>query len=284
MGGAFTARGTFLLTYPTYMSTCATFTSTAHTRILLYSQHVILRIIGWLMRFVKNRDMAVENIVMAMAKNASICQLPPAIVQSLRQRVSEAGVRLPAGSMLRQATDIITDRGSIPGSHGVSVHATHFNCRRRRVHRPSAELKAAALRYCTSLKIAKRHMHLTTLKELTSGVRINGRSYKLGSQCQIVMPVTRSRPDLAGGPGTLKVATVHKFYTLQILDEDVVFVELSTHKEKDRFKNIRIVKKKPKTRRRIVSVDDIRQRVKFAPHWDDEITDKVCVIGMWVAL
>ena len=250
----------------------------------IYTITHMYRVIGWLMRFIKNRDMAVENIVTAMSKNSAVCQLPPGIVGSIRSRIAAAGIRLPPGSMLKHATEVFTERGSLPGSYTVSVKKTRFTCRRRNVPRTTLELKKAATDWCLNLRIGRKHIDFTTVKELLGGVTINGRPYKQQSHCEIAMPVPRSHPELAGDRSTFKVATIHKFYTLQIRDEEVVFVELSTHKEKGSFKDIRIVRRLPKTRRRTLSVDNIRHRLKFAPHWDDEITNRVCAIRMWTAL
>jgi hypothetical protein len=242
------------------------------------------RVIGWLMRFIKNRDMAVESIVMALGKNSAVCQLPPGVIGTLRARIAAAGISLPKGSMLRAATDLIADRGSLPGSYRVSVNTTRFTCRRRRLARPSQELKATAVARCRALAMGQGNIDWTTLKVLVSGVKINGRPYRIGSHCEISVPVARSNPGLAGDISTFKVATVHKFYTLWIRDEEVVFVELSTHKEKSMFQDIRIVRKNPKTRRRTLSVDCIRCRVKFVQHWDAETINQVCVVRMWMAL
>ena len=227
--------------------------------------------------------MAVENIVTAMAKNSAMSQLPPGLVGALRERISSAGIRLPPNSMLNPASSVIEGRGSMPGSYGISVNTTRFTCRSRGA-RPSSELRAAAIGWCTTLGIARGHIDFDSLKVLVAGIKINGRPYAIGSHCEIGMPVSRYNPGLAGDASTFKVATVHKFYTLQISGSETLFVELSTHREIDRFKDIRIVKKKPKPQRRTLSVDSIRGRVKFVAHWDAEITKRVCVLRMWNAV
>ena len=239
------------------------------------------RVMGWLIRFVKNRDLAVENMVTCLAKQSALCQVPPGVAASIRDRMQQGNIVLPRSSILKQASTVMSDRGSVPGGYEVSVRHTRYNT--RAVRRPTPELKAAVRRLCTDLQISFSRVDMDSTKEMTAGVKINGRPYKAGSQCEIAKQIPRLHPEQADDASTFKVSTIHKFYTLQIDDEEFVLVEVSSHKKMAHYLNIRIVKKRAKLRRRIHSVDIIRTKVKFAPHWDEDITDLVCSVPVWSA-
>lgn len=236
---------------------------------------------GWLIRFIKNRDMAVENMVSCLARQSALQQLPPGVVSSIRDRLHDAGINLPSGSILKQAASLLTDRGSLPGSYNVSV--THTRCSSRRVPKPPPLLTAAVRQLCIDLGVRFRTYDSSLTKAMTGGVRLNGRLYNSGSHVELTSSTHRSHPEMADDASSRKVATIHKFYSVHIDEEEFLFVEVSTHKRVSMHKTVRVVKKRPKSKRRIFSVDSIQSKQKLVPHWDENISDMVCSVHMWDA-
>jgi hypothetical protein len=144
-------------------------------------------------------------------------------------------------------------------------------------------LKTAIYKYCKDLGCSLRTVKTPT-KKMTAGIKINGRQYAAGSNCEIIGRVARTNPHLAADESLFKVATIYMFYTVNIDEEEVVFVELSTHKQKGKHNDVRVVRKKPKSRRRVHSVDVIKYRVKLARHWDKSIDNLLCAVRLWEAV
>jgi hypothetical protein len=236
---------------------------------------------GWLVRFVKNRDMAVENMVSCLSRQSALAELPPGVVACIRNRLKASNIKLPPTSLLKEAAETLADRGCVPGSYQVSTQHTRYNS--RRLPKPPSQLIVAVRKMCNDLQLNFRTYDKTFTKKMSAGVKINGRPYDAGSHCEISSPIRRGDSERAGDASTFKVATIHVFYSLHIDDEEIVFMEVSTHTRKDKHKDIHIVKKRPKARTRIYSVDIIRKKLKFVSHWNAEITDLVCAIPMWDA-
>lgn len=239
------------------------------------------RIMGWLIRFVKNRDLAVENMMVCLAKQSALSQVPPGAAESIRDRMQQSKIVLPSTSILKQASTVLSDRGSIAGGYGVSVRHTRYNS--RSVRRPTPMLTAAVRQLCSDLQVRFSRADMNSIQEMTAGITINGRTYKADSKCEICSRIPRYQPERADDASMRKVSTIHKFYTLQIGEEEFVLVEVSNHKQVDQYLNIRIVKKKHKSRRHVHSVDIIKTRVKFAPHWNEDKLDLVCCVPVWSA-
>ena len=61
---------------------------------------------GYLIRFIHNRDLAAENIVTAYIRSQFLLQAPAQAITGLRQRFESANMRLNPNSMLHTASEV----------------------------------------------------------------------------------------------------------------------------------------------------------------------------------
>lgn len=61
---------------------------------------------GYLIRFIHNRDLAAENIVTASIRTKFLLQAPSEALNGLRQRLENANIRLHPNSMLHTASQV----------------------------------------------------------------------------------------------------------------------------------------------------------------------------------
>ena len=246
--------------------------------------HYTDRVMGWVIRFVKNRNRIAENIVMATSRQSAMRQIHPAAMSSLRNRLHARGIRPAANSFLKHANDTLEDREylSTPGSYAVAVNHTSRNT--HPVRNCPRRLKALARQLCSDLHIHARRVDTDSTKVMTNGITINGRAYKAGSHCLVISRINRNSPHLANDPSQLTVVTIDRFYTLQIDNEETVFVKVATHAvQYIHMESIWVVEKETREKR-YFHVDSIRSKLHFCPHWQSSKKDWVCAIPIWTAL
>jgi hypothetical protein len=82
---------------------------------------------GWLVRFVHNRDLAVENIVTAYSQQTVILACPNKGLRETLANMEEAGITLPKRSMFRLASSIEEAKRALPGAYEVDVRESRRN-------------------------------------------------------------------------------------------------------------------------------------------------------------
>lgn len=75
---------------------------------------IVHRCMGHLIRFVHNRDLAVENIVTAFTRQQFVCSSPPGVLERLSARLQDVGC-LPKNSMIRLSNELVSLKGSLTG-------------------------------------------------------------------------------------------------------------------------------------------------------------------------
>ena len=72
----------------------------------LFCYSYTVRMMGYLIRFIHNRDLAAENIVTAYIRSQFLLQAPAQAITGLRQRFESANMRLNPNSMLHTASEV----------------------------------------------------------------------------------------------------------------------------------------------------------------------------------
>ena len=214
---------------------------------------------GWIIRFIKNRDRAVENIVMAVTRKNVLSQVPWHIVKTMRARLERVGAVLPPSSILAACMD--PEDKATAGTFGVSLKSTKRNT--KLVHRVPPQLQRLMSNGSGSRRVER----------MTAGVTINGRKFWAGSHCEFALSVSRARPHEANSPSKFKVGTVDAFYVVRYGERRVdVFVKLQVHTthsvEGDIYQLHDTELSQLDTT--YLHVDRLTYKVKRAPHWTDD--------------
>lgn len=130
------------------------------------------RCVGWLIRFIHNRDLAAENIATALARASALYSIPETVAHSMRARMDAVGAVPGQRSVMRSVKDIMAATGPATGMRLVHLRQS----RRNTVQRVLSESLAAVLQ-------ALRYVPLPlpdTVHVMKAGVYINGRAWRRG--------------------------------------------------------------------------------------------------------
>ena len=86
---------------------------------------VHVRCMGFLIRFIHNRDLAAENIMTANCRLRAVLNSPPDVVKSLLHRMQSRGVSVPNNSIMKILAD--TKTASRPGNTEVVLVRSRRN-------------------------------------------------------------------------------------------------------------------------------------------------------------
>ena len=83
---------------------------------------------GHYIRFIKNRDLAAENIMTtAVRVRLAILGSPPGCISSLIHRLREISIPLPQRSSIALADEVKTLRGDLPGEFSMQLRSSRRN-------------------------------------------------------------------------------------------------------------------------------------------------------------
>lgn len=84
---------------------------------------------GYLIRFINNRDLAPENIMTAAVRTRLILDSPPGTISSLFKRLKAMDCPIPARSVIGLADELTRLRGRIPGEYALHLKPSRRNSR-----------------------------------------------------------------------------------------------------------------------------------------------------------
>ena len=98
---------------------------------------------GWLVRFVHNRDLAVENIATAYARQIVVLSAPVPGIPDVLQRLNTLKLQLPVKSILSLADKVEEAKHALPGAYEVDIRETTRNVKLLRDALPEGFQQAA---------------------------------------------------------------------------------------------------------------------------------------------
>ena len=172
------------------------------------------RCMGWLIRFIHNRDLAAENIVTAYTRQRFVLAAPAEALGSLLPKLEAAGYTLPVRSLLNNAARIVAAKGGLAGEFKVEVprNARKENDVDLTSHMYSSDLAKSAKELCKTFALGKPR--LTQATALFSTIRINGRPYRQGDYVEFSLHVRRNQSSRAAMPETRGVGMIKTFYDI----------------------------------------------------------------------
>ena len=147
------------------------------------------RCMGYIIRFIHNRDLAAENIMTAYCRLRLVLDSPPRSISNIMEKFSRIEARLPYDSMLSISRETTRIRAGLPGEYSYSIQASR-RCIARRAY-PDVPTEHKCITVCVkkillSLKYTSTYVPKNDMlcDLLTSGIRINGRLFKQGDHCE----------------------------------------------------------------------------------------------------
>ena len=263
------------------------------------------RMMGYIIRFIHNRDLAAENIMTAYCRLRLVLDSPPRAVTNLMDKLKSQTHVLPYNSMLSIANEIARIRTGQPGVYSYYINATRRNSRSlayKDVQTEQKSITACVKTLLSSLNYAATYAPANTPCEvLISGVRINGRLFRQGDHCEYLVKVAR-RPNLAGVGGSLGSSTSHligtvgMFYRFNMVggDTPATFVSIKPRTVVGKDRSMYIVdtvsddtavsgfKYAHMAGHMFIHIDSITAKVKLVPHYDEvKRAQFMCAIRMW---
>lgn len=242
---------------------------------------------GWLVRFIHNRDLAVENIVTAYVRQRLVLSAPPLEREDLISKIALGTLSFSPGSLLLLATDVSQ---STPGTFRVLINRTKRNsrtivesCLPQVVRRQIAAL-------CSSASpILRAPQFALGVVQMDKGISINGRPYCAGNFCEIVSRVPRGSAAEADAPRFLSVGEIDCFFVVSCgvgYDRsDEVFISVWAvnvlEKQRSLYVRARPAEDDPKPPAKIIHVDSVVRRIHFVPHFSQAGLE--CGIPVWNA-
>jgi hypothetical protein len=223
-------------------------------------------------RFINNRDKAVENIAVSLARKTLLGGAPSQILEKMTARMAHVNRSIDVRSILHKQEP----SNEKPGSFSAFLKTTRRNTKRVR-EVPKDLLEAAAEVHEDStdedptgdLDEPQQKKHIKTYR-ITDGVKLNGRDYCTDDYCEIVCDPQNF------------VGKILSFYKVG----HQTFVRVSVQPTEDIVDEVYILRKKEKSGvdfpREYHSIDAIKRKMKRAQHWNNE--EWWCGVGMWYAL
>lgn len=234
------------------------------------------RCMGWLIRFIHNRDLAAENIITAYTRQCVLLSFPPHFLAELHCKLEETDVKLPARSLLKMIADYhLHIDGVRPGSYNQRIKPSRRNSKKAPV---PEEIKQQIKRLCATRSLGTPAFSSAVeqgVSRMTSGVYLNGRMYSRGDDVELSTHVPRQQPNLAGEPTTMRMARIDHFYVVPCGHEGarVVFVAVILFESGGpmvRSLHVRIrahvAAALTQQALTVVHVDSIQRKLHFVPH------------------
>ena len=89
-----------------------------------------IRAMGHYIRFIKNRDLAAENIMTTAVRVRLVLSSPPGCLSSLIHRLRVDSIPLPKHSSITLAGELQTLRGNLPGEFALQLRSSRRNTKR----------------------------------------------------------------------------------------------------------------------------------------------------------
>lgn len=268
---------------------------------------------GHFIRFINNRDLAVENIMTAYVRWCMVRDCEPGYASGLVERLRESGCPLPKRSILRVSSEAALLVEAVPGVYGVHTTPSRRNSRKCvwvecTLERSDDESRIRS--DVESILRRTRNEYIPDYKEpylkLTAGVVLNGRDYEQGCYCKYA-PHVRPRYNhegpggLAGVVESFRIGRVDMFYVVFMpggrgpVRRREVFVAITDVPVTGRVRSlyeVNVTGVGVGTRgfefelgadQSLMHIDSIVAKVKLVPHFDPGRIDTMCAVTMWEA-
>ena len=230
---------------------------------------LIFRVMGWIIRFINNRDLAVENIAVAISRQSLLGHCPPDLLVRMHDRMERAqaaGIpKLSARSYLVPTSEALAAKGPNAGMFGVSLKPSRRNTKQV----PVTSGLRNAIRANSPRPLSG---DVTTVTRYVGGVFINGGNpWKAGQYCEFRETASRHRQDQADDESGLKVAQIQAFYVAGRGRNKVIYARVQMFTSELRGGQTHLVRggRAENATYRYICIDSITCRIARCEDWAD---------------
>jgi hypothetical protein len=224
--------------------------------------------VGWLVRFVHNRNLAIENLVVACTRKVLIGLAPAEVVTLMVDRLRGTNCTPSARSFLSDSKEIDDNIKSKAGMFLVAIVPSRRNS--KLVFTP-VNVKTALEGFLAITKgFDNRKAHSTAaakkkVRRMVAGVWINGDEWRQHHYC-LYKPTDRRNMHVEP-----RVAVVEYFYVFQIASRKVVLATVREQRILIREGEMCICAADDgATPTKVIHVDCMLGKLMRCPHWTDE--------------
>lgn len=222
---------------------------------------------GWLVRFIHNRNLAIENLIVACTRKVLIGLAPANVVTLMVARMQETNSTASARSFLADSKEISEKIKSKAGMFLVKVVPSRRNC--KVVATPGNVKSALQVFLSITRGFDNRKAQSTTaaqktVQRMVKGVWINGDEWRQHHICRY-KPTDRN--NMIVEP---RVAVVEYFYIFQIGRRQVVLATVRDQRTLSREGELCICATDNNHTVKVIHVDCMLGKMMRCPHWTDE--------------
>lgn len=271
------------------------------------------RTVGWVIRHVQNRDLAVENICRTLSRRLYVASQPVGVRQRMLLKMGKLGISLHQLSCLKTTDDFMADKGDTPGDFTVQVKSTRRNTTSLRM---TSEQKTKVEELCRKYSLGQPQFDIDpdSSQSMSAGIRINGRPYSSGDFIEyrenVSTHLVRTRQLGVDLDDYLKIAIIDRFHIVRTnkgcsrpVTADVVFVSLQVPPDEyivsrqceegiyELHKNVLRIHRDANDSNQpshgfttqIIHIDRVAAKIHTVSHWDESVDNMVCGIRVWHA-
>ena len=218
---------------------------------------------GWVVRFIHNRHLAIENLVAAITRKLLLSQAPAGVISLMLARMKSCGGSPPARSFLSDADEVNASIKSTAGLYLVAIVASRRN--EKEVASPPNVVAALTELLKTTRGYTPRAARDTansqeTVSRMKAGVWINGDEWREDAFC-LYLHKKKSGQSKQG------VALVQSFYVFQIKTRKIVFVSVKKMKIVGKEGEVVICQSEHERVERVIHVDCLLNKMMCCKHW-----------------
>jgi hypothetical protein len=229
---------------------------------------------GWIIRFIHNRDKATQNIAYQCSRASMLGMIPSDVLQGICDRYRRSNTQINERSVLMDAETVMTAKQTAgAGMFMVSIHQSRRNTKENVKAR--GKLRQQIRRHLEqSGEHAPARGGRMYVNVMTSGIWINGRQWKTDMIATYTNPIARHRrPGLAHvyDPATFCIGQIITFHVYRPAEHEdyVVIARVWKHRVHSTWNGLWIVHSADPEETEYISVDRIVHGLHAVPHWAD---------------
>jgi hypothetical protein len=230
------------------------------------------RVMGWIIRFIHNRDKATQNIVYQCSRAAMLGMIPSDVLEGLCSRFQATGTKIHERSVLMAPRAVMSAKKTADaGMFMVSIQPSRRNTKTNVTAKKRLRNQIRLHLEQTGRPTPARGTPVT-VSVMTSGIWLNGRQWKEKMCATYTNAISRQRPDMAsvGSIISYSVGSIISFHVYVGPDgKTIVIARVWRYRVHRTWKGMWIVHTEEPEENEYISVDRIVHGLHPIPHWDD---------------
>jgi hypothetical protein len=230
---------------------------------------------GWIIRFIHNRDKATSNIVYQCSRASMLAMVPFDVLRNIRKIFLASGSKVHERSIIMDAEAVMNSKQtSSAGMFTVGIRSSRRNTKTLVAAR--GKLRTQIKNHLTKTKgPAHPRGKSVTVSVMTAGIWVNGRQWKEGMYGSYSNFIPRaSRPEsvrqMIDDLSTYSVCQIISFHVYRPDDLKIVIARVWRYKVHSIWRGMWIMYNVDPEKIEYISIDRIVHGIHRVVHWDDK--------------